>query len=99
MEVLLAPDAQLELVETLEWMAERSFDHAMGFDAAYAQVEQRIAEHPEWFPEIEPGIRRALIQRYRYAVLFMVRDAHILVVAVMHQHRRPGYWRDRLRHS
>ncbi len=97
MDVVLVPEAQLELIETLEWIAERSFERALAFDAAYAEIERKIGEHPEWFPEIEPGIRRALMQRFRYAVLFTPRDLDVLIVAVMHQHRRPGYWRDRVR--
>lgn len=35
---------------------------AAAFREAYAMMLQRIADHPEWLPEIEPGIRRALIR-------------------------------------
>lgn len=97
MEVVLAPEAQLELIETLEWIAERSFERALAFDTAYGEIERKIGEHPEWFAEIEPGIRRALMKQFRYAVLFTPREFDVLIIAVMHQHRRPGYWRDRVR--
>ena len=97
MEVVLTPEAQLELIEILEWMTERSVERARTFDAAYGQIEERIAEHPEWFPEIEPGIHRALIRRFRYSVLFTLRGGQALILAVMHQHRQPGYWRNRMR--
>lgn len=94
--VTLTVAAQIELAEALQWLTEHSLERAVAFDAAYELVEHRIAEHPEWFPEVEPGIRRALIRRFRYSVFFIVRENEALIVAVAHQHRRPGYWKDRL---
>lgn len=95
--VVLTLAAQIELAEALQWLTERSLDRAVAFDAAYEQVERHIADHPEWLPEIESGIRRALIQRFRYSVFFTLNENEAVIVAVAHQHRRPGYWRERLR--
>jgi plasmid stabilization system protein ParE len=51
-------------------------------------------EAPTSFPEVEPGVRRRFVfHRFPYAVLFRVLDDEVQVVAVMHLHRRPGYWR------
>lgn len=97
MRVIVDPRAQEELVEAVEWMAARSPDRAAAFREAYATILQRIADHPEQFPQVEPGLRRALIRRFRYSVLFALREDHAVVLVVMHQHRRPGYWQDRLR--
>ncbi|AUX23813.1 uncharacterized protein SOCEGT47_043430 [Sorangium cellulosum] len=55
----------------------------------------RIAETPEQGPEIEPGIRRMLLQRFPYGLLYAVEPERILVLTVMHLRRRPGYWRGR----
>lgn len=40
--------------------------------------------------------RRLLLQHYPYYVVYRVEKEEILVVAVAHQRRRPGYWQDRL---
>jgi len=37
-----------------------------------------------------------LVDRFSYAVLYRAEAEQILLVAVMHLHRRPGYWRHRL---
>jgi toxin ParE1/3/4 len=95
--IIVHPQAQIELVEAIEWMAERSPERAIAFRQAYTKAHRRISENPEWFPQVEPGIRRALIQRFRYSVLFALREDHALILVVMHQHRDPDYWRDRLR--
>jgi plasmid stabilization system protein ParE len=55
----------------------------------------RIAEAPEQGPEIEPGIRRMLLQRFPYGLLYAVEPERILVLTVMHLRRCPGYWRGR----
>ncbi|MCI0365313.1 MAG: addiction module protein, partial [Phycisphaerales bacterium] len=36
--------------------------------------------------------RRRQLRRFPYGIVYSVRSDHILVVALMHLHRRPGYW-------
>lgn len=42
------------------------------------------------------GLRRVLLPKFPYGVPYRVETARIYVIAVMHLHRRPGYWRSRL---
>jgi len=42
------------------------------------------------------GIRKRPVHRFPYAVLYRVDPDEIVVVAVMHQRRRPDYWRSRI---
>ena len=55
----------------------------------------RIAEAPESGRIIEDHIRRCLSKVFPYAVLYSIEPDYILVVAVMHCRREPGYWRNR----
>jgi hypothetical protein len=41
---------------------------------------------------MNPPIRRALFPGFPYAMIFLVADDVIHVLAVAHQHRAPGYW-------
>ena len=43
------------------------------------------------------GVKRLMLRRFPYAVIVRERGAEIVVIAVAHHARRPGYWRDRLR--
>ena len=55
-----------------------------------------IQERPlAWQVEIEP-VRRFIMDRFPYKMLYIIRDELIVVVAVAHQHRRPDYWVDRI---
>jgi plasmid stabilization system protein ParE len=55
-----------------------------------------ISEYPERWPLIHPNIRRRLVHRFPYAILYRV-DAHeVVILAVSHLHRHPTYWLKRI---
>jgi plasmid stabilization system protein ParE len=55
----------------------------------------RIAKHPKAW-SIERGeVRKCLLHRFPYKLLYSVEEDHILVIAVAHQHRKPDYWVDK----
>jgi plasmid stabilization system protein ParE len=70
----------------------------LGFDFSLEvhNAIQRIADFPSAWEELRPGIRRCLLKRFPYAVLYSSDGEHTYVLAIMHLHRRPGYWQDRL---
>jgi plasmid stabilization system protein ParE len=54
-----------------------------------------IEENPKTWPEIDQGIRRRLVRRFPYSVLYHIHVDEIIIVAVMHQKQKPNYWIDR----
>lgn len=55
-----------------------------------------IVEYPEAGPVTRGSIRRRLVRRFPYAILYSVRPDVIRVLAVMNLKRRPAYWTGRL---
>jgi plasmid stabilization system protein ParE len=55
-----------------------------------------ISEHPERWPVIRNNIRRRLIHRFPYALLYRIDPEEVIIQATMHLHRHPDYWIDRL---
>ena len=51
---------------------------------------------PERWPILEQDIHRRLTRVFPYAILYTIEESHVLIVAVMHCHRKPGYWRTRV---
>jgi plasmid stabilization system protein ParE len=78
------------------WYAERSSTAASGFadeiDAAIAAIDR----NPEAWPPYDHGTRHYLLRRYPFSVVYRIEPRRILVVAVAHGLRRPGYWASRL---
>jgi plasmid stabilization system protein ParE len=64
------------------------------------EVERGIAfilENPEGAPVISAeGVRRKVLARFPYSLLYCVEPERIRIVTVMHHKRRPGYWAGRL---
>ena len=97
MRVRIAASASEELVAAVRWYEDkRPGLGAAFFDTVQAAV-ARVEEHPNIgnpFDE-DSGARRVLIPGFPYQVVYFVRPAEIVVVAVAHLSRRPGYWAGR----
>jgi len=55
----------------------------------------RILQHPKAAQVVAGVIRRRLVHRFPFSVLYRVRENDVVIVAIAHRHRRPGYWLDR----
>lgn len=91
----LHPDAREELVAIVDWY--RSHDARIGARVVgeIGRVFEAIREAPSASPEVEGRVRRRLLRGFPFAVFFRVDASSILVVAVAHHAREPGYWRSR----
>lgn len=65
------------------------------YDAVVARLHLAV-QHPKRHRVYDPPARRVLVPDFPYAVLYVPRADYVLIVAVMHLKRRPGYWRSRL---
>jgi plasmid stabilization system protein ParE len=54
-----------------------------------------ISIDPERWPVLFSGIRRRLVRRFPYSILYRVDKNAVVVLAIMHQKRRPEYWLSR----
>jgi toxin ParE2 len=55
----------------------------------------RIEEFPEAWQSLSRRIRRYRLNRFPYGILYAAVGDDIVVVAVMHLHRKPDYWETR----
>ena len=53
---------------------------------------QSIAHHPEAGTILHSSVRRRLLRRFPYALLYKVKPGGIRILAVMNLKRRPAYW-------
>lgn len=100
------PDVTRELeylVEALEeaeaaarWYAERSAAAAAAFSDEIDEAESAIARLPDAWPRFDHNTRRYLLRRFPFSVIYRVESRRVLILAVAHGRRRPGYWRSRL---
>src|SRR5687767_423232 len=43
------------------------------------------------------NVRILRLERFPYGLVYVPRPSEIVIIAVMHLHRRPGYWKRRLK--
>ena len=53
---------------------------------------ERILERPKIGRRLRGDIRRLLVTRFPYSVVYATQGETAVVVAVAHLRRRPGYW-------
>jgi toxin ParE1/3/4 len=55
----------------------------------------RILSFPQTWPVLEGEVRRCLVHRFPYGILYSVEPEGIFILAVMHLRRDPDYWKQR----
>lgn len=89
------PAARSELLEARSWYEERSLASATAFAQEIASAIGRIAETPGRYPISDHNTRRVILRRFPFSIFFRKGIEEIVIVAIAHQKRRPGYWRRR----
>ena len=95
--VVFRPQAEEEFAEAQAWYASRSPGLGQQFVTCVQATVETLRRVPEQFPRAEGEVRRALVRRFPYAVLYLVDLESIAVVAVFHTSRDPATWRGRAR--
>ena len=67
------------------------------FDQAVQKAEALIAEFPEVGFPFKFGTRRVFPGKFKLSMVYAIRDAEVVVVAIAPFRRKPAYWRSRLR--
>jgi plasmid stabilization system protein ParE len=90
------PEAIAEAAAARRWYAERSSAAAEGFQAELDHAVLSVAEAPSRWVRHIAGTRRFVLHRFPFSVVYFELQAGVLVLAVAHAKRRPGYWRVRM---
>jgi addiction module toxin, RelE/StbE family len=89
------PSFKRDLKSACDWYsAERS---GLG-DALRDEVKvviDRIRDHPELYQEIHGSVRRAVIKRFPYILLYKVEEKLIVILGLFHGSRDPIAWEER----
>lgn len=96
MNIVFHPEAEAELSAAIDYY--EAIEIGLGYDFSVeiqASIE-RIAAFPKAWTTIEGEIRRSLVRRFPYGVLYAEEDGNIYIIAVMHLHREPNYWQYRV---
>ena len=97
MKVRFLTPAQSELDDAVAWYNEQASGLGFEFLDELDRAVRRFVAYPLSCPEIEPGLRRCLLARFPFGLVYGLDGDTIVVVAVAHLHREPRYWADRIK--
>ena len=100
MKLRIDPSAEEETREAAAWYEEQRSGLGVEFLAAVDDAVHRIRRTPESYTRLETlpeeeSVRRFVLSRFPYAIIYELTDDEINILAVAHTRRRPGYWRNR----
>jgi plasmid stabilization system protein ParE len=78
-----------------DWYEERSEGLGERFLAALDETLERVADNPRTFPTVHADVRRALLQRFPFAILYRIEGEFITVLGCFHGRRNPRTWQER----
>ena len=91
----IAAAAEQELDEAVEWYYQQQAGLQQQFLDEFRSTIARIQARPLIYQELKPDLRRVLMRRFPYSVIYEISDDSLLILAIAHLHRRPFFWHSR----
>ena len=88
--------AEEEMTEASVFYETATSGLGAGFLDEVGRVINILRVHPELGQPVGRGLRRALLHRFPFSLIYSAEVDKIVIIAVAHQRRRPDYWRNRL---
>jgi toxin ParE1/3/4 len=89
------PDAEVEMIEATAYYEAQQSELGRRFLASVQDAVNRAVLNPRLYPIVELDVRRCLTRTFPFGVLFRERPDKIVIMAVIHLHRDPDYWKNR----
>jgi plasmid stabilization system protein ParE len=91
----LTPEADQDAQHAISWYDHRDSDIGNEFLQKINDCITSIEQHPEQFPIVYRQMRRALVKRFPYEILFEIEHEEIIIYAIYHCARNPETWKRR----
>jgi toxin ParE1/3/4 len=95
MKYVFHPEALTEYAEAVQYYAEQRVEVSQAFINAVEDAVYRIRESPTRWGVVDEDVQRCLTRKFPYGILYTIEQDYILILAVMHCSREPGYWKNR----
>ncbi len=90
------PQAWLEVEAADDWYLARSLDASITFLTDVYDALDIVTDARQRWPKYLYGTRRYVLRRFPFSIIYLDDPDVVNVVAVAHNKRKPGYWKERL---
>ncbi len=95
MKYVFHPEALAEYADAVKYYQKQSTNLAQAFINSIEDAVYQIREYPTRYLTIDEDVQRCMTRKFPYAILYTIEQDYILVLAVTHCSREPGYWKSR----
>lgn len=96
MRIVWQDHAKTEFKEAVQYYRTNAGDVlANDFRDEVRHMTRQLLEHPKIGSRIDHEIRRYPLHRHPFDIVYRLMPEAIIMVALAHQSRRPGYWANR----
>ena len=82
-----------ELLEAISYYEARVTGLGRRLFGEVQRAERLVSQFPKATTEVRPAVRRCLIRKFPYALIYTIQEQEIVVLAFAHLNRQPGYWK------
>jgi plasmid stabilization system protein ParE len=97
MNIEISELAQKELDDAVLYYEMEQSGLGQRFRSIVRKTIDRIEKYPTSWPIERGEVRKCFVHKFPYKILYSVQKQSIVILAIAHQHRKPGYWIERLR--
>lgn len=95
MNLIWDQQAKVEFIEAVDYYGRIDPDLGESFSSTLEAALLRVCATPKLHRKFDGPARKARVERFPYAIIYRIKGADIYIIAIMHLHRDPGYWRKR----
>ena len=96
MNVIFDKLARLELDDAIEFYELEVPGLGKRLQKEVKQGIRRICEYPLAWTKEKGDIRRYILHKFPYKILYSIEEGYVYIIAIAHGHRRPNYWIERI---
>ena len=96
MNVRFLTPARTEVRQIIAYYNQQRNGLGLEFAGELKHALQRIRNYPMAWASLSSRVRRCLINRFPYSVIYEVRRGLVIVAAIQHHSKEPNSWRNRI---
>jgi plasmid stabilization system protein ParE len=88
----IRPRARLQIAEASDWYDSQSTGRGDDFLHAVEEAIRSICRNPYQYQVIDDTLRRAVLRRFPYLIIYSVSGNEVIVLRCLHAHSDPQRW-------
>lgn len=94
--IILLLEAEQEMLEAAFYYQSKASGLGVDYLSEIERAVEAISESPYTWPILEGELKRRLVRRFPFGVIYRIDPDEIVVIAVAHLCKKPGYWKKRI---